>query len=330
MREPPRLRDGGEDLLAATLLDAARAYRRPTSTRNSILKMLGFPIALTVGAPAAAAVASSLATKIIVLVSVTTVVAGGGAVAYQVHARHEANRARTAKAAIVAAARSRGAPQSAPMATPAKAAEPPAEAPLEGPPALAPETPAPPASAAPPAPRAPRRRRAPPAAARPAAPIPPVAMAPTTAQLPNTAPEGVSFPAPQSAPTPASPAPPPVATRPRPADVLPLPSAAPPAPPLRAPLAGEIALLDAAERAERRRDHHGALASLNEYAHAYPDGALLAEAQVLRIGALLGTGDQAAAQREARSFFARYAPSPLAARVHSLLSNKSGHEKEIP
>jgi hypothetical protein len=327
MREPPRLRDGGEDLLAASLLDAARAYRRPTSSRNRILRMFGVPIALSVGAPATAAVASSLATKIIVIVSAATVVAGGGAVAYQVHARHEANRARTAKAAIVAAAPPRATPKSAPMAMPV--AEPPADVPREDPPAVAQEAPAAPAVAAPSAPRPPRVRRAPQTAV-PAAPGPPAAVAPTTTQPSTSAPEPVSFRPPHGAPAPASPSPSPVATRPRPADVLPLPSAAPPAPPRRAPLAREIAVLDAAERAERRRDHHGALASLNEYARAFPDGALLAEAQVLRISALLGIGDRAAAQAEARSFFARYAPSPLAARVHSLLSDKSGHEKELP
>ena len=103
-----------------------------------------------------------------------------------------------------------------------------------------------------------------------------------------------------------------------------------PSAPRRAPLAGEIALLDAAERAERRQDHPAALASLDQYARAFPQGALLAEAQVLRIGALFGIGDEVAAQDEARSFLARYAPSPLAARVRSMLSEKSGHKKELP
>jgi hypothetical protein len=101
-----------------------------------------------------------------------------------------------------------------------------------------------------------------------------------------------------------------------------------PTAPRRAPLAGEIALLDAAERAERRHDHAAALASLDAYARTFPDGALLAEAQVLRVSALLGLGDDAAAQAEARSFLARYAPSPLAARVQSMLSQRSRREKE--
>jgi hypothetical protein len=69
---------------------------------------------------------------------------------------------------------------------------------------------------------------------------------------------------------------------------------------------------------------------LNEYARAFPEGALLAEAQVVRIAALLGMGDETAAENEARSFFARYAPSPLTARVRSMLSKRSGHEKELP
>ena len=98
----------------------------------------------------------------------------------------------------------------------------------------------------------------------------------------------------------------------------------------RAPLAREIGLLDSAERAERRHDHGAALAGLDEYARAFPDGALLAEAEVLRISALLGIGDEANARDHARQFFARYAPSPLAARVRSMLSRPSHQTKELP
>jgi hypothetical protein len=95
-------------------------------------------------------------------------------------------------------------------------------------------------------------------------------------------------------------------------------------------LARELELLDAAERAERQGDHSAALRTLEDYNHAFPDGALLAEAQVLRISALLGTGDDAAAQDTARLFFARYAPSPLAGRVRSMLSKKAHEKKELP
>jgi hypothetical protein len=284
MREPPRFRHGGEDLLAASLLDAARAYRRPPSTRHRIFKMLGVPIAVSVGTPAAAAIASSLAAKVVVLVSAATVIAGGGVVAHQVYVRHQAHRAQAAKVAMVAAATSRRAP----VAIPPEVAEPAVQAPPEDPrAAMQPKLPTVPAI------RAPTHHRAMARVAAPALPTP-------------------------------------VAARARPADVLPSPAAALPAAPPRAPLAREVALLDAAERAERRHDYGAALASLNEYARAFPDGALLAEAHVLRIGALLGNGDDAAAQGEARSFFARYASSPLTARVRSMFSERSRQRKELP
>jgi hypothetical protein len=91
-----------------------------------------------------------------------------------------------------------------------------------------------------------------------------------------------------------------------------------------APLAEEIARLDAAERAERRHDHRAALASLDAYARSFPDGALRAEAEVLRIATLLASGDEAAARERGRWFLARFAPSPLAARVRLMLPEPSG------
>jgi hypothetical protein len=111
----------------------------------------------------------------------------------------------------------------------------------------------------------------------------------------------------------------------------PAPSAAAPAPaPQQVPLAREIQLLDAAERAERRGDHGAALVTLDEYARAFPDGALLAESTVLRIAALLSRGDRGAAEDVARAFLARSAPSPLTARVRSMLSKSSTPNKELP
>jgi hypothetical protein len=101
--------------------------------------------------------------------------------------------------------------------------------------------------------------------------------------------------------------------------------------PRQAPLAREIALLDSAEHAERRQDHAAALASLNEYDRVFPDGALRAEAEVLRISALLGRGEEAVAREHARLFLARSAPSPLTARVRSMLSGPSAQKmKELP
>ena len=101
-------------------------------------------------------------------------------------------------------------------------------------------------------------------------------------------------------------------------------------PPARAPLAQEMSLLDDAERAGRRNDYGSALASLDAYERAFPDGALAAEAQVLRISALLGSGNQTAARERARSFLERYAPSPLAARVRAMIAGRSRRTKELP
>jgi hypothetical protein len=83
---------------------------------------------------------------------------------------------------------------------------------------------------------------------------------------------------------------------------MPLDLPPPASPPRPAPLAGEIALLDAAERSERRHDHSAALLSLDQYAREFPDGALLAEAEVLRIAALLGSGDETAARAQGQRF----------------------------
>jgi outer membrane protein assembly factor BamD (BamD/ComL family) len=98
----------------------------------------------------------------------------------------------------------------------------------------------------------------------------------------------------------------------------------------RVALARELELLDAAERAERRGDHAAALVSLDEYARAFPDGAMLAEAKVLRIAALVGNGDEMSAQDLAQAFLARYAPSPLTARVRSMLSKISNAKEKLP
>jgi hypothetical protein len=57
---------------------------------------------------------------------------------------------------------------------------------------------------------------------------------------------------------------------------------------------------------------------------------LLAEAEVLRISALLGSGDEAAGRDRARLFLERHAPSPLAARVRAMLVGRSPQTKELP
>jgi hypothetical protein len=343
MREPPRLRDGAGEPLAATLLDAARGYRRPASSRHRILRMLGLPIGFAAAAPAAAGVAASLATKVVLLVSVATVVASAGAVtvAYQRHIRVpaprqvRAERVSTAHDVRTVASRIRGgaaatafAPTSQPVlqsgavvvAAAVEESSPlrrPAPVPARGP--------------------LPRLRRAPegrlaelpsrrtPPLAPEVATVPPVALrsAPPAISLATEPPAAVA-----SVPTGHSLAPSghrqQVVTSGASVSLPPTP------PPVRASLAREISLLDSAERAERRKDYPAALANLDAYERAFPEGALLAEAEVLRISALLASGDEAGGRDRARLFLQRQAPSPLAARVRAMLVGSSHQTKELP
>jgi hypothetical protein len=311
MREPPRLGDGTEEPLAATLLRAARGYRRPAASRQRILRMLGLPIGVAAAAPASAAVTASLATKVVLLVSAATVVAGGGAVAYQVHLRAQgprhvpAERGSTARDIETGSRRLRigAAPTgSAPASRPALQAPPVAAvAAVELSSALQRPAPGPVRT------RPARWRRA--LAGRLAAVSSRRAL-PSVPEVTIT-PSAASGPAPTAAARPTEP----------PATVA-IASVG--------PLAREIALLDSAERADRRKDYGAARDSLDAYERAFPAGALLAEAQVLRISALLGSGDEAAARERARLFFERYSPSPLAARVRAMLAGRSGHTKEPP
>lgn len=344
MREPPRLRDGTEEPLAATLLDAARGYRRPATSRHRILRMLGLPIGAAAAAPAVAGVSASLATKVVLLVSAATVIAGGGAVAYQVHVRsHGPTHVRAAQ---VSPAPSRsGTAASRPQNEVAPTASVAALDPALRDPRVAEVARVEGSSSSIEAPvRSPtrtplaRRRRLPPAPllVRPSSGASPVAQAFTQA------PPAVLAPA--STFTPRATEPPPavamasagqspatsargerLAMRAPPAS---FPAASPP--PARAPLAREMSLLDDAERAGRRKDYGSALASLDAYERAFPDGVLAAEAQVLRISALLGSGNETAARERARLFLDHYAPSPLAARVKAMLAGRSRQTKELP
>lgn len=328
MKDPRRLREGGDDLVVASLLDAARAYRRPVVSRNQILKVLGLPVAISVGAPAAA-IASSLGTKTVLVVSTAMVLAaGGGAVVYRAHLRAQENEQASVVRHHFSAARALRHAEAtpSPMERPASPA-------LDGPPASealpSPIVALPPARPAIVAAAPPRRQTS--------VRQPRAVAAPLTRSEPGTSPGTDPAPA---ASTPAKPvAPPPVTfSSPEPTarsvSHLPLPSVAPvtPLPPRRAPLAREIALLDAAERAERQQDHRGALARVEEYSREFPDGALHAEAEVLRISALFGAGDAATARGRAQAFLTGAAPSPLTARVASMLSRASreSETKEQP
>jgi len=335
MRGPPRFREGGEDLLAATLLDAARAYRRPPSTRARIAKALGLPIAVSIAAPAVAA-ASSFAAKMVVIVSAATIATGGGVVAYRIHTEREARRAVVTRAAPVADAGVRRAPPSfaRPTLAPVMSPRP------EEPPTTRTSAKAPPALAAALSLQHPRLQRPPASRA-----VEPARRANETAVAPAPAPAAVAMAVAAPPMKPAPPAPPlspspfaPVARASVPAASLATASSSMPSRPAanialapqQVPLTREIELLDAAERAERRGDHGAALVTLDEYVRAFPEGAMLAESKVLRIAALLGRGDRTAAQDLGRAFLARYAPSPLGARVRSMLPELSNPKKELP
>ncbi|HEU0033444.1 MAG TPA: hypothetical protein VFQ53_22585 [Kofleriaceae bacterium] len=101
---------------------------------------------------------------------------------------------------------------------------------------------------------------------------------------------------------------------------------APPAPPAPPPvqidtrrLAAEVAVLDRARAALRAGDGTAALAALDEHAREFSDGALVAEAEVVRIETLIHNRQSAAARERAASFLSRFPQSPLARRVRSLL-----------
>jgi TolA-binding protein len=97
------------------------------------------------------------------------------------------------------------------------------------------------------------------------------------------------------------------------------PSPAPPTVDARR-LAAEVALLDRARTALRTGDASGAIAALDEHRRTFADGMLLAEADLVRIEALLVLGRTADATELGHAFLTRFPHSPLAKRVRSLIS----------
>jgi hypothetical protein len=94
-----------------------------------------------------------------------------------------------------------------------------------------------------------------------------------------------------------------------------------PAPVVAATLARELAALDAARTAVAHEEPRRALALLDGYARAYPDGSLGPEAEILRIDALAQGGHGAAARHRARAFVRRHPSSVLAARARQYLAD---------
>jgi len=107
-------------------------------------------------------------------------------------------------------------------------------------------------------------------------------------------------------------------------EAAPAPTPEPPKPaarpaPSRAPLAGELAVLDAASAAVAAGNSQRALVLLDAYAKDYPRGRLGLEAEVLRIDALAQSGQAGAAAKAAQRFVERHPDSVLAVRVRRYL-----------
>jgi hypothetical protein len=80
-----------------------------------------------------------------------------------------------------------------------------------------------------------------------------------------------------------------------------------------------VAVLDRARSALRRGDPTAASAALADHARDFADGALVAEAELVRIETLIHAGDTATARRRAGDFLLRFPQSPLAKRLRSLV-----------
>jgi hypothetical protein len=95
------------------------------------------------------------------------------------------------------------------------------------------------------------------------------------------------------------------------APLRPVSSASMRAPPASHSLAGEIAAVDRAKRALASGDASGAMRELDAYELAFAHGALLPEAQALRIEALARSGRNAEARARLDAFRAEHPDSPL-------------------
>jgi outer membrane protein assembly factor BamD (BamD/ComL family) len=85
-------------------------------------------------------------------------------------------------------------------------------------------------------------------------------------------------------------------------------------------LAAELAILDRTKRALENGDPSGALKQLETHDAQFRDGRLAPEATVLRIEALIASGDTRAAEQRALGFLAKHPKSPLAGRVRALVA----------
>ncbi|HET9956608.1 MAG TPA: hypothetical protein VFQ61_19050 [Polyangiaceae bacterium] len=84
-------------------------------------------------------------------------------------------------------------------------------------------------------------------------------------------------------------------------------------------LTAELALLESSRRALVAGEPKRSLSLLDEYTRKFPRPRLSSEAQVLRIEALVASGERGKALELGRSFLARQGHSPFARRVRSLI-----------
>lgn len=87
-------------------------------------------------------------------------------------------------------------------------------------------------------------------------------------------------------------------------------------------LRAEVALLDRARRALRSGSGDDALALLARHDRAFSAGALMPEAEALRIETLLHQGDRQSAAQRYKRFSARYPEHPLGERIARLLERE--------
>jgi hypothetical protein len=163
---------------------------------------------------------------------------------------------------------------------------------------------------------APAEQKAPSTSIAPAVPAQtsasPLADAPDTAALPSTAPTVSPSRTVRAAPSTVK-------------DVAadPTPAAQPIDAPEPAGLSREVAMLDTA-RQMVSRDPAGTLQTLDDYEKQFPHGDLAPEALVLRIEALVRSGQRPVAQRLGNDYLARNPGSPHARKIASLIGGSPG------
>jgi len=92
-------------------------------------------------------------------------------------------------------------------------------------------------------------------------------------------------------------------------------------------LGEQVSALDHARRALADADPAGAIRMLDDYEARFPHGALVEEAEVLRVESLLAAKDHAGAARAGSRFLAVHPSSPHATRVRALLGQTQPADK---